>query len=106
MIEMKRQNLQTQILGVSTSAASLQLKVSQQLQAARSVNWEVFADGELEPLRFGLCLLDAKNGTARVNVTGLRPHTKYHCRFVCNGQAAVTAAFETSALLGNEQRAA
>ncbi|MGJ8668983.1 MAG: PhoD-like phosphatase N-terminal domain-containing protein [Oceanococcus sp.] len=103
---MKSEKIKTQELVVAVTAARLQVNVPAALRVARSVNWEVFEAGELEPVRYGLCLLDAELGSARINVTGLQPGCAYHYRFACEGMSSPVGAFRTAARLPSRQRAA
>ena len=103
---MTEEKIQTQVLGVAGHGARLEVRVPSDSFAARSINWEVSAAGEQDPIRYGLCLLDAESRSARVNVIGLEPGRSYHYRFICDNHGVASGAFETQAQMRSGSRAA
>ncbi len=58
--------------------------------------WEVHAEGEREPLRYGLCLARAEdNFRVRVQVTGLVPGHRYHFQFTLDGEVSPVGSLRT-----------
>ncbi len=99
------QKIQAQVLDIAATAVKLQVSIPGAPRQARSVNWEVCEVGAIDPVRYGLCLLDPVHGASRVWVMGLKPGGAYQFRFTHNESSSPWERFETAAVL-DDQRAA
>lgn len=77
MIENTNKMITTEICAIAPDAVGLLIHLNCSNHEVRGLVWEVREAGELEPLRYGLCLPDSETGQARIAVTGLRAASQY-----------------------------